>query len=145
MLVASVLHSELGPDGGCVPPLSEKSSESMANLPDRRPDPTAQSDRNSEQTRGSTQRDAYAEFQALGKLPDDLLDSPKSKPVSASGEVPWHERCPAGAVTEQDVAAVQAFVESFETVWQCLTHTPIYSVPFDTYIVGLIRVPATFV
>lgn len=111
-----MLHAQLGPYGGCIPPSSKDSSASKSDPLGLRSDSLAPKGRISASGAAAGERDAYAEFQTLGKLPDDLLDSPKSKQTSAAKPKEWHERCQAGSVTEGDLGAVKSFVDSFETV-----------------------------
>jgi hypothetical protein len=121
MLVATVLHAQLGPDGGFIPARSEASHafepEPRALRASDCLGPTGRMSPIGSRSRVNPgEIDAYAEFHTLGKLPDELFDTPKVEPNSSSGERPWHERCHAGPVTEEDAAAVKAFVKSFETV-----------------------------
>jgi hypothetical protein len=111
MLVASVLHAQRGPDGGFLPRTSQASSPSL--------DPSGSTSAvSSYLKRNPGEVYASAQLQALEKLPDDLFDSPKVKPKPKFTRVekPWHERCYAKAVSQEDTAAVNAFVDSFKTV-----------------------------
>ena len=127
MLVASVLHAQLGPQGGYIPP-SVKDLAALEGDPlglqSQFPDTTSRSATASLSRGSQVERDAYAEFSTLGKLPDDLLDSPKPQKQATGQSTEWHAQCQSGAVSEADTEAVKSFVDSFETVLSpaCLPH-----------------------